>query len=214
MRTPRTSARPAGRGLLISIRRFRRDRRGVAAIEFALIAPIMLGLYVMLNETASGLRAARKVTMAARVTSDLVTQLTNVADTDRNDVFASLTPVMSPFNASLASIRLTSIRFDANAKGYVDWSEAQGTGLTAHTRCKTTDNLTGNVVNPLGSIAVPAGLKVANSSVVLAEVRYAYTPVLGYNITGTIQLDDQLFTRPRSGTHVTRTGSPTTVCPT
>lgn len=202
-----------GQGILRRISRFRRDNGGVAAIEFALIAPIMIGLYVMLNETASGLRAARKVTIAARVTSDLVTQLTNMTDTDRNDIFNALTPVMSPFNATLASIRLTSIRFDGNAKGYVDWSEAQGTGLIAHVRCKTTDPLSGGP-NPLGMIAVPAGLKVANSSVVLAEISFGYTPVLGYNITGTIQLADQLFTRPRSGTHVTRTGSPTTVCPT
>jgi Flp pilus assembly protein TadG len=204
---------PTGTGILRRIRAFRRDNHGVAAIEFALIAPIMIGLYVMLNETASGLRAARKVTMAARVTSDLVTQLTNVANTDRDDVFASVTPVMQPFNATLASIRITSVRFDANAKGYVDWSEAQGTGLVAHVRCKTTDDLPGGP-NPLGVIAVPAGLKVANSSVVLSEITFAYTPVLGYNITGTIQLADQLYTRPRSGTHVTRTGSPTTVCPT
>jgi Flp pilus assembly protein TadG len=214
MRDATGQSLPSGRGILRRIRRFRQDNQGVAAIEFALIAPIMIGLYIMLNETASGLRAARKVTMAARVTSDLVTQLTNVANADRDDIFGALNPVMSPFNASLASIRITSIRFDNNAKGYVDWSEAQGTSLSAHTRCKTTDNLTGNVVNPLGSISVPAGLKVADSSVVLAEVTFAYTPVLGYNITGTIQLNDQLFTRPRSGTHVTRTGSPTTVCPT
>jgi hypothetical protein len=45
-------------------------------------------------------------------------------------------------------------------------------------------------------------------------VQYAYTPVLGYNITGTIELNDQLFTRPRAGTHVTRTGSPATPCAT
>jgi Flp pilus assembly protein TadG len=207
-------AKPAGRGILRSFRRFRSDKRGVAAIEFALIAPIMIGLYIMLNETASGLRAARKVTMAARVTSDLVTQLTNVANADRDDVFASLTPVMAPFNASLASIRITSVRFDSNGRGYVDWSEAQGTGLTAHTRCKTTQPLSSGVPNPLGTISVPNGLWVANSSVVLAEVQYAYTPVLGYNITGTIELNDQLFTRPRAGTHVTRTGSPATPCAT
>jgi Flp pilus assembly protein TadG len=183
----------------------------VAAIEFALIAPILIGLYVMLNETASGLRAARKVTMAARITSDLVTQLTNVADTDRNDIFASLTPVMSPYNASLASIRITSIRFDADGKGYVDWSEAQGTAMTAHPRCKPTQ-LT-SPPSPLGILDVPAGLMVANSSVVLAEVSFTYTPVMGHNITGSIALKDQLFTRPRSGSHVTRTGSPTTACP-
>jgi Flp pilus assembly protein TadG len=204
--------RHIGGGILRRIRRFRSDNRGVAAIEFALIAPIMIGLYIMLNETASGMRAARKVTMTARIASDLVTQLTNVANADRDDIFNAVTPVMSPFAASLTSIRITSIRFDASGKGYVDWSEAQGTALTAHTRCKTTDPT--SPPHALGLIDVPAGLKVANSSVVLAEVSFDYTPVLGYNITGTIELNDQLFTRPRAGTHVTRTGSPATPCAT
>ncbi|MGL4242983.1 MAG: TadE/TadG family type IV pilus assembly protein [Beijerinckiaceae bacterium] len=198
-------------GVIRRIARFRKDVRGVAAIEFALIAPIMIGLYVMLNETASGLRAARKVTMAARVMSDLVSQATEVNNTYRDDVFAAITPIMSPFNASLASIRITSVFFPENGKGYVDWSEAQGSGLTAHTRCKPTE--TQSPPNPLGQVAVPDGLKLANTSVILAEVKYAYTPVMGYTITGTIQLGDQLFTRPRSGAKVARTGNPTTTCP-
>jgi Flp pilus assembly protein TadG len=197
-------------GVLRSIRRFRRDNRGVAAIEFAFIAPIMIGLYVMLNETASGLRAARKVTMSARVMSDLITQATDVTNTYRDDVFAAVTPIMAPFDGSLTSIRITSIRFDATGKGYVDWSDAQGSAMPAHTRCKPTENP--SPLSALGQVSVPAGLKVANSSVVLAEVQFAYTPVLGYNITGTINIADQLFTRPRSGTHVTRQGSPTTAC--
>jgi Flp pilus assembly protein TadG len=200
----------SGQGVFRAIRRFRKDARGVAAIEFALIAPIMIGMYIMLNETASALRAARKVTMAARIASDLTTQLTNVTDSDRNDVFASVTPTMSPYSGSNASIRLTSVRFDAAGKGYVDWSEAQGAALTAHPRCKPTE--VQSPPNALGQIVVPDGLKTPNTSVVLAEVSYAYTPVLGYNITGTLNLNDQLFTRPRSGTHVTRTGSPTTPC--
>jgi Flp pilus assembly protein TadG len=201
------------RGVMRAIRRFRKDHKGVAAIEFALIAPILIGLYIMLNETASGLRAARKVTMASRVMSDLVSQVPEVNNAYRDDVFASITPIMQPFTGSLASIRLTSIRFDALGRGYVDWSEAQGPGLTAHARCKPAQ--TPIVPNPgLGQIAVPAGLMVPNSSVVLAEVQFAYTPVIGYNITGTINLQDQLYTRPRAGTHVTRTGNPTTVCAT
>jgi Flp pilus assembly protein TadG len=199
-----------GRGILRRLRRIRRDDRGVAAIEFAFIAPIMIGLYLMLNETASGLRAARKVTMAARVMSDLVSQATDVTNAYRDDVFAAITPIMSPFNGSLASIRITSVRFDANGKGYVDWSDAQGAALPAHTRCKPTDNP--SPLSALGQIAVPDGLKVANTSVILAEVQFAYTPVMGYNITGTINIADQLFTRPRSGSHVTRAGSPTTLC--
>jgi Flp pilus assembly protein TadG len=201
----------SARGVMRRIRRFRQENSGVAAIEFALIAPIMIGIYIMLNETASGLRAARKVTMAARVMSDLVSQATDVNNTYRDDVFAAATPILSPFNGALASIRITSVKFDANAKGYVDWSEIKGSGYAAHVRCKPTQSSSSSAAT-LGVLEIPAGLQVANTSVVLAEVQFAYTPVIGYKITGTINLSDQLYTRPRSGAEVTRTGNPTTVC--
>jgi Flp pilus assembly protein TadG len=199
-----------GRGILRRIRRFRSETAGVAAMEFALIAPIMIGLYVMLNETANGLRASRKVTMVARVASDLITQATDVNTTYRDDVFDAIAPIMSPFTGSLTSVRITSIRFPVDGKGYVDWSESRGSDLPAHARCKPTEIL--SPPSGLGQVVVPNGLKIANTSVVLAEVQFAYTPVLGYKITGTINLADQLYTRPRSGEFVKRTGNPTTAC--
>lgn len=212
MRAQSNGIIPMANGVMRRIRRFRDDSKGVAAIEFALIVPIMIGLYIMLNETAHGMRAARKVTMGARLISDLITQATDVNNAYRDDVLASINTIMQPYSGSLAAVRITSIRFDGNGKGYVDWSESSGTGLPSHPRCRTTNPT--SPPNPHGTISVPNGLKVANSSVVLAEVTYAYTPVIGYAITGTVNLADQLYTRPRTGEYVTRTGSPTTICPT
>ena len=54
---------------------------------------------------------------------------------------------------------------------------------------------------------MPDGLKVANSSVVLAEALLRYKPVIGWNITGEIDLKDKLFMRPRTSDFVTRNGN-------
>jgi Flp pilus assembly protein TadG len=192
-------------GKAASLKAFIRNQSGVAALEFALIVPIMLGLYFMLNETANGMRAARKTTMVARIMADLATRPSNLSDADKNDIFASATPILSPFPANKGSYRLTSIRFDATGKGFVDWSEVQGTGIgAAHTRCTPTE------VRPtqpsMMPLSVPAGLKVPNTSVILAEALMKYTPVMGYNITGEINLKDQLYMRPRVADFVTRNG--------
>jgi Flp pilus assembly protein TadG len=201
-----TGERGAGR-----IKAFVSNQSGVAAIEFALLVPIMLGLYFMLNETSNGLRAARKTTMVARIMADLATRPSNISDADKNDIFASAAPILSPFPADKGSYRLTSIRFDALGKGSVDWSEVYGSGIgSAHARCTPTE--TRPTQPGLIPLSVPAGLKVPNTSVVLAEALVKYTPIVGYNITGEINLKDQLYMRPRTTDFVTRNGVTGAAC--
>jgi len=38
---------------------------------------------------------------------------------------------------------------------------------------------------------------VANSQLIYAEVSYAYTPTVGYTITGSLTLSDHMFMAPR-----------------
>ena len=47
------------------------------------------------------------------------------------------------------------------------------------------------------AISVPADLKVANTQLILAQVSYAYTPIVGHSITGTLTLSDQMYMMPR-----------------
>ncbi len=190
----------SGDGLITRIRSFVQDRRGAAAVEFVLIVPILIGMYFMLNETANGMRAARKTTMVARVMADLATRKADLTDADRNNIFAAASPIISPFSSAPQSYRLTSIRFDSNGNGYVHWSEVTGAGLgSAYASCTPAQGV--------GAIAVPAGLKVANTSVVLAEALMKYRPVIGWNITGEINLKDQLYMRPRTSDYVSRNGN-------
>jgi Flp pilus assembly protein TadG len=194
-----------GNGILRKLRRFKNHQGGIAAMEFALVAPIMIGMYFMLNETASGLRASRKVSMVTRVMADIATRPNTLTDADRNDIFASAVPVMQPFSASNGAYRLTSIRFDATGKGFVDWSDVTGSGLGGPiARCTPTES---RPTRPdLTPISIPSGLKVPNTSVIMAEALVRYRPVIGWNITGDVNLQDKLFMSPRTAAFVTRNG--------
>jgi Flp pilus assembly protein TadG len=196
-----------GSGCMIRMKQFLRDRRGIAAMEFALVVPILFSLYFMLNETASGMRASRKVTMVSRVMADLSSRASDLTDAMRNDIFSAAVPIMSPYPTTGAGFRITSIRFDATGTGFVDWSEANGSGLPAHARCSATVAITGRSV-----ISVPDGLKIPNTSLILAEAQVKYTPVIGWNITGPIMMADKLFMRPRLSDFVTRNGVAQTMC--
>ena len=194
-------------GFLQRIRAFGANTAGVAAMEFALVVPIMIGLYFMINETASGLRAARKVTMTARIMADLASRSADLSNAALSDLLDSSGPIFDPFNASTGSFRITSFRFDAAGKGFVDWSEIRGAGLGArYARCTPTDAIPSNP--SLTPIAVPQGLKIANTSLVLAEALMQYKPSIGWAITGTLDLKDKLYMRPRDSSYVTRAGAP------
>jgi len=54
-------------------------------------------------------------------------------------------------------------------------------------------------------ITLPAALNIASSSLIWGEVSYSYKPVIGYVITGTMTLTDQIYMRPRLSDSVTRT---------
>jgi Flp pilus assembly protein TadG len=59
------------------ISRFARDRRGVSAVEFAFIAPVMIGLYLGCAEISDGVAADRKVSLVAGALSNLTSSCSN-----------------------------------------------------------------------------------------------------------------------------------------
>ena len=73
-----------------SARDLARDRRGIAATEFAVIVPLMLVMFFGTVEFSSGVAVDRKVTLIARTLSDLTSQaLNNVNDAYLQNVFTA-----------------------------------------------------------------------------------------------------------------------------
>jgi Flp pilus assembly protein TadG len=164
----------------------------VSAIEFALLLPLMLTLYLGGMQLSDGIAIDRKVTLAARTVADLTSQVASTDSAGVSTILDAATQVMSPYadnaaNAAKLMVRVSVIKVDAELKTTIEWSKAKnGSKLT--------------------SVTVPPALLVANTYLVLGEAKYAYTPPIGYVLTGTLNLDDQIFMRPRLST--------TVVCPT
>ena len=53
------------------------------------------------------------------------------------------------------------------------------------------------------SVTLPAALLVPSTSLIWSEVQYSYTPTVGYIVTGTLTLKDQIYMRPRLSDTVT-----------
>lgn len=173
------------RGNLVG--RFLRERDANAAIEFAFIVPLMLSLFFGTVEFSSGVAAKRKVTLAARNLSDLVSQSSTVTDTDLNNYNETSRAIMYPYLTSDYVSRVTELYIDPTTKvGQVKWSK--GWGKAALT----------------GTMAVPTALQVGGTYVIYGEVDYKYVPAVGYMMAKTgVPMTDISYTRPRQSTCVT-----------
>jgi Flp pilus assembly protein TadG len=162
------------------------DRRGVSAVEFAMLLPLLVTLYFGTVEISQGLSIDRKVTLAARIAADLVTQATAVDNTAIAGIFEASKSVVMPYPTANLSVTITAVNIDGQGKPTVAWSE------------------TLNGTKRSGSVTLPTGLVVNNTQLIWSEVSYTYKPTIGYVVTGTIPLKDQIYMRPRLSDAVTK----------
>jgi Flp pilus assembly protein TadG len=170
--------------ILGRLARFARDRRGVSAVEFAFVAPVMIGLYLGCAEISDGVSADRKVSLTAGALANLTTQVTTISATDMTNILDASSAIIAPYSASNLTLTVSCLKIDANGVAKVQWSATRNG--TARSAGSTYSFSSSN-----------SSLAVKSSWLILSEVSYAYTPIVGYTITGTLSLSDKMFMSPR-----------------
>ena len=185
------TAQGTRRGILSRLRKFRGDRHGVAAVEFALTLPIMLTIYLGGVEVGDGFAIDTRATLVARTVADLATQYISIDNQDMSNILGASTQLVAPYSATYITVTISEITTDNNGNGTVTWS----------------DSLNGTARTVPSKITLPTALQMPNISIILGEVTYAYTPALGYVMTGTITMSDSFYMMPRLSNSVTRVNS-------
>lgn len=168
------------------LRSFRKDQSGLAAVEFALIAPAMILLYCGLVEICQAIIASRKTDHVASAVGDLVTQADTVTASGVNDIFSIGNTIMSPFPTPTLQMRVTDITADANGTPKVVWSRGQGLSPMAVGQ----------------AVSLPVALN-AGESMVMSESKYQYTSVLQYVLKNALNYSETYYMRPRRSDNVT-----------
>jgi Flp pilus assembly protein TadG len=168
-----------------------RDRRGVSAVEFAMLLPLMMTLYLGSVETSQGIAASRKVTLTAHTLADLSTQYTDITNADMSNILNAASAIMAPYPVAGLQAVVSELSINAQGLASVVWSDT----LNGAARS------VGQVVN------IPSSLAVPNTYLLLSEVQYSYNPTYGYVLTGTLTLSDQMYMRPRQSASIARTAS-------
>lgn len=186
-----TSLASIGKFLKRRYRRLARDERGVSAVEFAMLLPLMITLYLGGVEVSQGISIDRKVTLTARTVADLVSQYSTINNAGMTNILNASSAVIAPYQAGKLQTTVTLVKIDANSKATVEWS----------------DTLNGTAKSKGASVTLPSALVVPNTWLIWSEVQYAYTPTIGYVLTGTMTLSDQFYMRPRISDSISRTAS-------
>jgi Flp pilus assembly protein TadG len=192
------------RRLGLPMKRLARDTSGLAAVEFALIVPLMLVMFFGTIEISNGVAADRKVSIMTQSLSDLTSRYTSVNDTDISNFRAIAVAMLTPYSATGLKATITEAYIDpSSGVARAQWSK-------------------GDAVRKAGStVPVPAALIgkdsdgkiIANQYLIFSEVSYLYVPTVGYVMgKAGVTLTDQTYTRPRQSTCVFY--SPDTACTT
>ena len=121
--------------------RFLRNRRGIAAVEFALILPLMAVIYLGGMQISLAVSTYRQVDLTANTVTNLVSQYTTIsASQSMPDILNASAAVMYPNAASSTIITVSLITIEKNNNATVTWSGLRscGTGTSPSSGASST----------------------------------------------------------------------------
>jgi Flp pilus assembly protein TadG len=144
------------------------ERRGVAAVEFALIAPLLLSMYFVTLEVAQGIETNKKVARVGSMVADLITQQQTIDTAALKAIMQIGGSVIQPYNRTQPKIFITAIEItpDPNSRVRVAWSRkmVEGEFSSYKTKDETTE--------------VPDALNVKGSFLIRVESELSYKPLI------------------------------------
>lgn len=167
--------------LLAKLRRFAGATKGLAALEFAILAPMMVLALFGAIDLIDLVGANRRAQNVAASLADVVSRDTSVTSDEIASLWAATGVLMFPDNGDDVRVRITSVSINGAGTPIVVWS--QGRGLTARTSGST--------------VTLPAGAAAVGSSVILAETEYDYLSPLGILLAGPLTVRHDAWRRSR-----------------
>jgi len=164
--------------------RFRKDERGVAAIEFAIIAPIMIAMYFGLAEIASAISVDRRVSHSTNVAGDLATQTAEISGDDIEEVVSAALRVLDVPDISKVSMDIESFILP-NA------------GEAPESRGRVRVNSAAGSFGSYDAAKLDSKILNENSGVVVTRLSYKYTPLKLRFMKTEMSLNETFLLKPR-----------------
>ena len=182
-----------------SPRAFLKNRRGVAAIEFAMITPLLLVFYFFVMELGQGIETSKKISRVGSMVADLVSQQGRYVETaDLDPIMAIGEAILQPYNRSRADIIITGIEIDKDSKAKVKWSRKMEAGAF------------GRGAEEGDAATVPEDLKIPETFLLRVTAKLGYSPIVTdktaafglLNAFDDIPMSETYYLRPRMSTDI------------
>jgi Flp pilus assembly protein TadG len=208
----------SARKLRSGARAFFADAKGLAAIELALILPMMLMLMSLVVFGGQAYGVQRRVTLSATTVANIFAQANDVNTStitaaELNQILAYPNLILYPYDGSTAAVVLSQLLVTVNSNGTAtgtvcgSWPNANGTARTVGSQLSVDPSIasafsgSGANNNPAcGSI--PANT-VPTNYVVLGEVNYPFQPTGIWFSVGSFTLHDSIIMIPRVASPIT-----------
>ena len=176
---------------LRGLRRLAADRRGIAAVEFALVVPVVIVVYLVGFELMEASTVNRKLTDTTVQVANVTAQFTTMGSADVANVFAASSQIMTPYPTTNLAMVLSEVTTDSTGSGKVAWSQPYQGGVQ---------------LAQGSTVTMPAGFQTPNTSYILVQTSYSYQPVIGGAFIQPISMTNQIFMLPRSSSSIPYTG--------
>lgn len=170
-----------------------RDCRGAIAVEFAIVAPVLVALMIGTFEVTRYVLLHQKLDRMAVAASDLVAQGETITVAQLADIFAATELIAEPFAIGADGVVIVSSAYrpTGSSTTSVAWQRS-GTGSLGATSSLGTEG---------APATMPSGfLLKEGESVIVAEVYYQFRPMFAPNLVPASQLYHRAVFRPRRGT--------------
>lgn len=165
--------------------RWRDCKSGIAAVEFAMLLPVMVILFFGLVEASNAMTVNRKVAISANTLADLTAQSDFLLYSDIDDLFEGVLTIVEPNDPTGMDLRLVSVVLDSDGNPIVHWSR----------------DYDGNIPYEAGSAYTSLDdneVLSASGSLIVVEMVYTYTPsITSHIIDAPIVFNRQSIRWPR-----------------
>ncbi len=149
------------------------NRKGVAAVEFALIVPLLLSMYFVTVEIGQGIETSKKVGRVASSIGDLVTQELSVNKSQLEAIVKIGAAIIQPYARSIPDIVITGIQLSDQATpvAKVVWRYTVLAGKSPVSEAPASETTT-----------VPPTLTLRNTFLVRVYTVLPYKPIIAWTL--------------------------------
>jgi Flp pilus assembly protein TadG len=178
--------------------RWEANTEGMAAIEFAMIVPMMGIMFIGAVELSQVITVNRRVDQVASATADLVARAeTQISQSDVTDIMKAGGYLLLPYSQNPLKIVVRNVTTSPSSatSAKQSWScTFSGAGSALSCACSNTN------------YTLPTGLVGTNDSVVISQTTYDYKPLVfdyfmkkggGASASGTYTLSETTYLKPR-----------------